>query len=81
MKKFLMSMLLICFGAVAVCPAADEHLVRCRHAAVVSVSPPATAVGVDVLAHGGTAVDAAVATAFALSVTWPVPATSAAAVT
>ena len=46
-------------------------LVRCRHAAVVSVSPRATAVGVGVLAKGGTAVDAAVATAFALAVTWP----------
>jgi gamma-glutamyltranspeptidase / glutathione hydrolase len=70
-KKLLVRVLLICFGAVAVCPAADQQLVRCRHAAVVSVSPPATAVGVDVLAHGGTAVDAAVATAFALAVTWP----------
>ena len=46
-------------------------LVRCRHAAVVSVSPRATAVGAGVLAKGGTAVDAAVATAFALAVTWP----------
>jgi gamma-glutamyltranspeptidase/glutathione hydrolase len=46
-------------------------LVRCRDAVVVSVSPPATAIGVDVLARGGTAVDAAIATGFALSVTWP----------
>lgn len=47
------------------------ELVRCRDAVVVSVSPPATTVGVEVLARGGTAVDAAVATGFALSVTWP----------
>src|SRR5437868_1104846 len=38
---------------------------------VVSVSAPASEVGVDVLRRGGTAVDASVAVAFALAVTWP----------
>lgn len=38
---------------------------------VVTVSPPATRVGEQVLAEGGNAVDAAVAVGFALAVTWP----------
>jgi len=38
---------------------------------VVSVSPLATDVGADVLADGGSAVDAAVAVGFAEAVTWP----------
>lgn len=48
-----------------------EQLDRSPHGMVVSGSPLATDVGVQVLESGGNAVDAAVATAFALSVVEP----------
>lgn len=48
-----------------------EQLSRSPHGMVVSASPHATNVGVQVLESGGNAVDAAVATAFPLSVVEP----------
>ena len=50
---------------------AAERAIEAQHGMVVTVSPQATDVGVTVLQHGGNAVDAAVAVAFALAVTWP----------
>jgi gamma-glutamyltranspeptidase/glutathione hydrolase len=49
----------------------EGQTIEVRHGAVVSVSIHASRVGRDVLMKGGNAVDAAVATAFALAVTWP----------
>jgi gamma-glutamyltranspeptidase/glutathione hydrolase len=51
--------------------AADPGIVEAKNGLVVTVSAPASEVGVAVLKQGGTAVDAAVATAFALAVTYP----------
>jgi gamma-glutamyltranspeptidase/glutathione hydrolase len=48
-----------------------EKTEECRNGMVVTVSPPASDVGLAILKDGGNAVDAAVATALALAVTYP----------
>src|SRR4051794_17454556 len=48
-----------------------QSTVRCRHGAVVCVSGAAAKVGASILKDGGSAVDGAIATAFALAVTHP----------
>src|SRR5207244_2295823 len=50
---------------------ATEKAVEARNGLVVTVSPPASDAGLSVLQHGGNAVDAAIATAFALAVSHP----------
>ncbi len=51
--------------------ARDAQVATGERGMVVTVSPPATKIGVAVLKRGGNAVDAAVAVALTMAVTWP----------
>src|SRR5437764_11135571 len=70
----LRTILLFAFLSLATLPASAQpkaETVTSKGGVVVCVSPPAAEVGLATLKKGGNAVDAAVATAFAMAVTWP----------
>ncbi|MCS6852001.1 MAG: gamma-glutamyltransferase [Gemmataceae bacterium] len=63
--------LVVLVGAFAPVVHGRDNVVQVRNGLVVSVSAPGSEAGLEILKRGGNAVDAAIATAFALAVTYP----------
>jgi gamma-glutamyltranspeptidase / glutathione hydrolase len=66
-----LSFLVLLFFSLALPARAGDHAVVAHHGMVVAQEARAAKIGLDILERGGNAVDAAVATGFALAVTYP----------
>src|SRR5260370_27298232 len=62
---------LLTAGSIASAPVAADSTVTARHGMVVAQEALAARIGVEILQKGGNAVDAAVATGFAMAVSYP----------